>query len=120
MKAGEESLSTASYLVSTTGGRRPPREHLKSAIGEAYYTVFHRLQSMCTDCFIGDEDDPNTPNKAWLARHRLLKHGMTQIAIPIKVTNSFLDIISYRRLEPRTWRRIFGNITASGDTSLIL
>lgn len=63
MKAWEESLSTARYLSSPHDGRRPPREHLKSAIGDAYYAVFHRLQSMCADCFIGEEDDPNTPKK---------------------------------------------------------
>lgn len=76
MKAWEESLSTARYLISTHDGRVPPVEHLKSAIGDAYYTVFHRLQSMCADCFIGDEDDPNTPDKAWLEAYRSLTHGV--------------------------------------------
>ena len=76
MKAWEENISTAGYLVTTHSGRQPPVEHLKSAIGEAYFAVLHGLQSMCADCFIGEEDDPDTPDKAWLEAYRSLKHGV--------------------------------------------
>ena len=76
MKTWEENLSTAEFLVSTEGGRSPPQEHLKTAIGDSYFAVLHGLQTMCADCFIGDEDDPNTPRKAWLETYRSLKHGV--------------------------------------------
>ena len=85
MKAWEEELSAAEFLVSADGGRRPPDECLKSAIGEAYYAVLHGLQTMCADCFIGEEDDLSTPSKSRLEAHRLVKHGMTQIAVPIEL-----------------------------------
>lgn len=76
MKAWEEKLSTAEFLVSTAGGRRPRLEHLKTAIEDAYYAVFHGLQTMCADCFIGEEYAPSTPDKAWLEAYRSLKHGV--------------------------------------------
>ncbi len=76
MKAWEEKLSTAELLVSTEGGRIPHQEHLKTAIGDAYFAVFHGLQTMCANCFIGEENDPETSDKAWLEAYRSLKHGV--------------------------------------------
>ena len=80
MKAWEEKLSTAEFLTSTDGGRKPNQEHLKSAIGEAYYAVLHGLETMCANCFIGEENAPDTPDKAWLEAYRSLKHGVIRSA----------------------------------------
>ena len=46
MKAWEEKLSTAEFLTSTNDGRKPNQEHLKTAIGEAYYAVLHGLEAV--------------------------------------------------------------------------
>lgn len=80
MKAWEQKLSTAKFLVSTESGRIPPTEHLKTAVEDAYYAVFHGVQTMCADCFIGEENAPNTPDKAWLEAYRSLRHGVVYSA----------------------------------------
>ena len=80
MKVWEEKLSTAEFLTSTEGGRIPNKEHLKTAIGEAYYAVLHSLETMCANCFNGEENAPETPDKAWLEAYRSLKHGVVRSA----------------------------------------
>ena len=35
---------------------------------------------MCANCFIGDENAPDTPDKAWLEAYRSLKHGVVRSA----------------------------------------
>ena len=76
MKAWEEYITTAEFLVTIKCGQSSSQKHLKTAIGDAYFAVLHGLQTMCADCFIGIEDDPDTPKKAWLEAYRSLKHGV--------------------------------------------
>ena len=67
-------------MVSTESGQVPPIGHLKTAVEDAYYAVFHGIQDMCADCFIGKENDPSTPDKAWLEAYRSLRHGVVYSA----------------------------------------
>ena len=61
-------------LVPKTDGTSPTDEHIRRAVSDAYYAMFHALAMSNADVLIGAPTDTATEN-AWIRVYRGLDHG---------------------------------------------
>lgn len=56
------------------GGSQPTDEHVRRAVSNAYYALFHAIATSNADILVGTPQDPLT-TEAWIRVYRGLDHG---------------------------------------------